>query len=247
MADCGGPPINLPPEECRSTEGLSSTIVVPELQIWSHEFIINSVVNKYEVPYPPVTPDDCTQHPGSFISMLFNDEYDLDYYKYLYSEVEDRYEWPYIIKTRLLIYPRSAKYMTIDDNGDNLFLLQNHDLILLDALLAYRMDATAMIVIDDATTPVTFIYDSTAGGSAILIASMNTLETELSKLIFVFLDLMVNGNTSNYNDTIPISTTCPVQTIYELYVIDKYFEVVSARGTGITIYCPVQDQPGGTP
>lgn len=49
-----------------------STIVVPELQIWSNRFIVNSYVNKNEVAYPPETPEVCFP-PGSFITMLFNE------------------------------------------------------------------------------------------------------------------------------------------------------------------------------
>jgi len=221
---------------CGLSNSLDSTIVVPELQLWSHRFVLTSEVNKYEVPYPPETPTHCYP-PGSFISMLFDDEYSLDYYEYLYAEKEDRLSWPWIIRQRLLVYPRSAKYMIINNTtGSNLFLLQQNDFTMLDSLLAFRMDSTAVVLIDS-TSSVSF--DSTSG---VITASLETLTTELSKLIFVYLDLCINRNTSNYDTTNPISTDHALQTIYELYVIDKYFEVVSERDADITPYCPRREE-----
>ena len=103
------------------------------------------------------------------------------------------------------------------------------------------MDSTSLTVIDDASASVSFVLDATTGLS-IVTASMNTLTTELSKLIFVYLDLCVNRNISNYDGTEPISTDGPLQTIYELYVLDKYFQVVSARDTDVAPYCPRREE-----
>lgn len=226
---------------CGLSDSLDSTIVITELQLWSHRFITDSVVNRFEVPHPPETPTHCYPQ-GSFISMLFDDDFPYDYYEHLYAEKLDRLSWPWIVRQRLLIYPRSAKYMIINNQtGQNLFLLQQDDFTMLDALLAFRMDSTSLTVIDDATTPVSFIFDSTSL-TGIVVASMTTLNTELSKLIFVFLDLCINRNTSNYNTTVPISTSHALQTIYELYVIDKYFEVLSARETDVAPYCPRREE-----
>ena len=234
---------------CGLSDSLASTIVVTELQLWSHRFILNSSINKYEVPYPPETPTHCYPQ-GSFVSMLFDDNFPYDYYEYLYAEKEDRLSWPWIVRQRLLIYPRSAKYVVINNQtGTNLFLLKQDDFIMLDALLSYRVstynssstDSTAVILIDDSTSPVSISYDSTTNITTV-IASLNTLSTELSKLIFVYLDLCLNKNTSNYDSTNPISTDHALQTIYELYVLDKYFEVVSARGTDIAPYCPKREE-----
>lgn len=222
---------------CGLSNSLDSTIVVPELQLWSNRFVLGSSVNKYEVPYPVYDLTHCYPE-GSFISLLFDDNYPHDYYKYLYAEKEDRLSWPWIVRQRLLVYPRSAKYMILNDTiGENLFLLQQDDFTMLDALLAFRMDSTAVVLIDDSTAPVSF--DSTSG---VATASLETLTTELSKLIFVFLDLCINRNTSNYDTNVPISTDHALQTVYELYVIDKYFEVVSARDADVAPYCPIREE-----
>jgi len=182
--------------------------------------------------------------------MLFDDNYCLDYYEYLYSDKEDRLAWPWVVRQRLLVYPRSARYVTIDPtNGENLFLLQQDDFTMLDALLAFRVDtcdstasdSTSVVLIDDATAAVSVVYDSTSGITTIT-ASLATLNTELSQLIFVYLDLCLNDNTSNYDSVVPISTEHALQTIYELYVLDKYFEVVSARLTDVAPYCPKREE-----
>jgi len=174
--------------------------------------------------------------------MLFDDNFPYDYYEHLYTEKPDRLSWPWIVRQRLLIYPRSAKYMIINNlTGTNLFRLQQDDFTMLDALLAFRMDSTSLIVIDDSTALVNFTFDSTSS-IGVLTASLQTLNTELSKLIFVYLDLCVNGNTLNYDGLIPISTEHALQTIYELYVIDKYFDVISARTTDVAPYCPRREE-----
>ena len=222
---------------CGLSDSLDSTIVVPELQLWANRFVLSSSVNKYEVPYPVYDLTHCYPE-GSFISMLFDDNYPLDFYEYLYAEKEDRLSWPWVVRQRLLVYPRSAKYMIINTvTGENLFLLQQDDFTMLDTLLAFRMDSTSVTVIDDSTSPVSF--DSTTG---VVVASLETLTTELSKLIFVYLDLCVNENTSNYDSIIPISTEHALQTVYELYVLDKYFDVVSARDTDVAPYCPRREE-----
>jgi hypothetical protein len=212
-----------------------STLVVPELEIYSRRFIIDSRVNEFGVPFPPDLKLDTTCYPqGSFITMLFDECYDLDNYKYLYDEVDDKLSWPAVIRRRLNVYPVSARYLELDDvNGRNLFNLQPDDFTLLDALLVYRQDTTGLVVID-ATNVVTtsLAYDATADVT-ILTTSLVSLTTELSQLIFVYLDLVINKNTSNYSINVPISTDTALRTIYELFVIDKYFEYMSCRAIDV--------------
>ena len=155
---------------CGLSDSLDSTIVVPELQLWSNHFVLHSTVNRYEVPYPVYDLTHCYP-PGSFISMLFDDYYPHDFYEYLYAPKEDRLAWPWVVRQRLLVYPRSGKYEIINTTtGENLFLLQQDDFTMLDALLAFRIDtydstasdSTSVILIDDSSASVSVIYDSTS-------------------------------------------------------------------------------------
>jgi hypothetical protein len=250
--NCPPPSVNTPSNDCGI---IASTIVVPELEIYSRRFIVSSEVNKYGIPFPPELPTDCFPL-GSFITMLFDECYDLDYYKYLYKEVTDKLSWPAVVRRRLNVYPISARYMILDDDGSNIFTLQADDFTMLDALLTFRQDSTSVVVIDS-TASVSFGYDSTSD-LWILTAGINTLSTELSKLIFIYLDLMVNKNISNYNTITPISTDFSLETVYELFVIDKYFEFVSCNAIDVrlgamdpayagTPYDPSGGPPGSNP
>ena len=118
-----------------------------------------------------------------------------------------------------------------DEEGRNLFLLQDDDFTLLDALLIYRNDSTGLVVIDSTGTT-TLEYDSTAD-VYVLTTCLDCLSTELSKLIFVYLDLLINKNLTNYSTDDPISTEYSLQTVYELFVLDKYFEYVSCLAVDV--------------
>lgn len=202
---------------------LASTNLVPELQYWFNYFVINSEVNKNQIPIP-TTLDDVYLPQKSFIELLFNENYEYDEYKYYYEQDTNKYGWPYIVKTRMGVYPSSAKYYTLSDStATNLFDLQEHDVTLLNALLAYRADSTAVSIITDSTA-VAFINN-------ILYSSYNNLETNLSKLIFLYLDLKINENYSNYNNENLVSEGSLLESLYETYVLDEMFKLVSNKST----------------
>ena len=202
---------------------LASTNLVPELQYWFNYFIINSEINKNQISIP-TTLDEVYLPQKSFIELLFNDSYNDNEYSYYYEEDTNKYSWPYIIKTRMGIYPSSAKYYTLSNSiTTNLFSLQEHDITLLDSLLAYRLDSTSVSIITD-TTSVELI-------SNVLYANYNNLNTNLSKLIFLYLDLKINENYSNYNNENLVSEGSLLESIYETYVLDEMFKLVSDRST----------------
>jgi len=200
---------------------LASTNLVPELQYWFNYFVINGEINKNQIPIP-TTLDEVYLPQKSFIELLFNDSYSDNEYKYYYEEDTNKYSWPYIVKTRMGVYPASAKYYTLTDStATNLFNLQQHDTTLLNALLAYRLDSTAVSIITD-TTSVEFI-------SNVLYAAYNILNTNLSKLIFLYLDLKINGSYTNYNNENLVSEGSLLESVYETYVLDEMFKLVSDR------------------
>lgn len=214
---------------------VASADLVPELQHWFYLFVVNSVVNKFEVP-APVDIDAIWMPNSSFIEMLFNENYSDDKYFYLYDIEESLGSWPELTRQRLCIYPGAATYYALSETageGDNIFMLQSADLILLDALLAYRTDGTAVTIADiDATA--SLIFDST---SLILYANFNSLPTELSKLIYLYLDLKLRSRYDNYNNLNTVSTSEPLETMYELLLIDEYFQSMSARNVDVSLQC----------
>lgn len=209
---------------------IASPTLIPELQAWFYHFVLQSEINKFEVP-APVDIDDVYLPKKSFIEMLFNDKYSYREYSYLYNEETRPQCWPTLVRQRLCIYAGSAKYMLLADpgeTGDNIFGLESSDLTLLDALLGYRTDGTSVTIID---TTATITFDST---SFVLYANFNNLPTPLSKLIYLYLDLKLYGRYENYNNLNVISTTKVLDTMYELFLIDEYFKFISAMDIDVT-------------
>lgn len=213
---------------------LTSYSLVPELQHWFHDFVINSKINKYQVP-PPVDIPEFYLGANSFIAMLFNDMYMEPTYEWRYSEEEDPFCVPRIAATRLQVYPGSSVYLKLDSDGSNIFNLQSDDFATLDALLAYRNDGTALTVID--STSVSFVSDSSAG-IYILYASLGALTTELSKMVYLYLILQLYGRYEEYNNDQIITSGGLLQTCYESYLIDKYFCFMTLRHPDLLYDCP---------
>jgi len=209
---------------------VASPTLVPELQAWFYNFVVNSEVNKYEVP-APVDIEDIYLPQKSFIEMLFNNAYSYTEYNYLYNEETRLSCWPTLVRQRLCVYAGASKYELLADTGetgDNIFGLESADLTLLDALLGYRTDGTSVTIID---TTATILFDSTA---LVLYANLDSLPTPLSKLIYLYLDLKLYGRYENYNNLNVISTVKVLDTMYELLLIDEYFAFISARAVDVT-------------
>jgi hypothetical protein len=206
---------------------VASAILVPELQHFFREFVIGSAVNKYKIPAPVDIPllQLEPKNRGSFVELLFNDDYTYNYYRYLYKPNPSWGCIPQVALNRLQIYPGAGKYMKLDaTDGTNTFCLKQHDLTMLNALLTYRQDSTAVTIVD-ATNVLTF--DSSTN---ILTVDYNFLNTNLSKLIYLFLDLKIRNNIDKYNNVTLVCDTV-LEACYEAYVLDQYFKFVSARGT----------------
>jgi hypothetical protein len=224
------------------TTVLTSYTIVPELQHWYNEFLVDrSIVGKYRIP-PPTDIPELYMPTNSFIEMLFNDQYYEDSYEYRYLQETNVFCIPRVAFDRMQIYPGSSQYVNLDSGGDNIFGLQSDDFTLLDALLEYRIltsDTTAaiacgidstevfsLLVID--STNVSFTCDATTG-ICILEASLGSLSTNLSQLIYLYLDLRVNGNFEKYNNETLISNCGLVESCYESYLIDQYYKCMSSR------------------
>jgi hypothetical protein len=221
---------------------LTSYTIVPELQHGYSLFVIDSsIVTKDRIP-PPVDIPELYLSNISFISMLFNNSYCQDSYEYKYKQETNVLCIPRIAYDRMIVYPSSSQYVNIDPKGDNIFALQADDFTLLDALLKYRtlicdstgvetacgVDATSFNLVMIDSTNVSFVCDATTN-ICILQASLGSLSTELSKLIYLYLDLKVNGNFLNYNNTSLISTGGMLESCYESYLIDQYYKCMSSK------------------
>lgn len=208
---------------------LTSYSLVAELQHWFNHFVINSKINKYHVP-PPVDIPELYLGENSFINMLFNDSYNNDSYEYRYSKEQDYFCIPRVAATRLQVYPGSSQYLKLDSEGSNIFDLQDDDFATLDALLAYRNDTTSLTVVDS----ISVSFDTTA---VILYATLNSLSTELSKMIYLYLVLKLYDRFEGYNTELLISTGGLLQTCYESYLVDQYFCFMTQNQPGLLYKC----------
>ncbi|MGD2072861.1 MAG: hypothetical protein PVG65_05175, partial [Candidatus Thorarchaeota archaeon] len=139
--------------------------------------------------------------------------------------VDSQLTIPTVVFNRINLYPGAGKYLELDSNGDNVFLLKDHDFEMLDALLGYRQDSTSVTIIDSTGV---VSYDAT---SMILIVDYDYLSTPLSKLIYLYLDLKIRENVDKYNNNSVISNGSLLETCYETLVIDEFFKFISSRGT----------------
>ena len=214
------------------TTAFTSYSLVPELQHWFNHFVINSKVNKYRVP-PPVDIPQLYLENNSFIDMLFNDNYKQTSYEYRYRNEDNPFCVPRVAATRLQVYPGMTQYMVLDSSGTNIFNLTDDDFATLDALLVYRNDSTSLVIVD--STAVDFIGDATSG---ILYATLDSLTTELSKMVYLYLTLQLYGRFQEYNNEQLISTGGMLQTCYETYLVDQYFCFMILRKPDLIYDCP---------
>lgn len=71
---------------------LNGTTLISELQNWPNYFVVDSIVNKYEIPFPTkLKESNQTHHDNSFIRLLFDDNW---------SGTEYRTEFEQILKDR---------------------------------------------------------------------------------------------------------------------------------------------------
>ena len=205
---------------------LTSARMIPDLNHWIYQYVLNSKLNKYIYLIPSII-NETSLPEKSFLELLFNENYNNDKYYYLYEENTLNSTWPINIRNRLMIYPTLSRYFEITDstNGENIFLLQNDDLILLNALLSYRNNPDTISIIDSTSETSFDIL------TKILSTNYNILSTNLSKLIFLYLKLKIYNDITIYgNLTDNISEDDNIlECFYESYVLDQIFIYVSSN------------------
>ncbi len=195
-----------------------------DLQYWYNKFLIESDLNKYNIPHP-ATVDEEILEQKSFIEMLLNEAYSENSYRYRYRRITDRASWPQSVLQRMMIQPTLAEYFVADSDDANiceinLYALQSDDLRLLDRLLEYRLycnnDGTAVVITD-------IVYDD--------------LITNLSKMIYIYLDLKLNDSYSRYDETaghdsyLLSGSADLLECMYETYLVENVFDHIVEKGT----------------
>jgi len=165
----------------------------------------------------PEVEDDSEIVSGSFIEMLFSTTFNYDDYEYMFKNVEAS-TFQKNIRDRLLLSSSLIKCYICASEQDytdnlilyNIFNISDDDLLLLDKLYEYRTDSTCDI------SEITYTL----------------LSTKLSKLIYIYLDLVLNNNYTYLNaETIISSNENNLENLFELYVINEAHKIISVWET----------------
>ncbi len=203
----------MPYDEETKTLIINQNSICVDLDYWVNKVILKFTLNKNYIKKPIYT-DKSNFINNSFISLLFNEEFDNDSYIYLYSEVIDKESWNQNYKSRLMLFPNtSGLFKPSNTNTEfdfNIFDLKSDDLSLLDILLSYKNNNTVDISI----------------------INFEALTTKLSKLIYFYLDLKLNNNYSNYVFNIEsesLGFKNLLEDFYELFLSDLIFKKISDK------------------
>jgi len=112
----------------------------------------------------------------------------------------------------------------------NIFNLESNDFLLLNALNIYRCDSTSVIVYEqeNVVNSLVLLPDEQKW---LLSISFNSLTSPLSKLIFLYLNLMINNDYLFYQwDGTNYLSNNLFEHLYEIYVIDNVFQEIVKNG-----------------
>jgi len=125
----------------------------------------------------------------------------------------------------LMIYPTQAKYYKCSSVGDlNVFNLNSDDIIMLNMLMVYRKGFN-IYTYDEQPYVMPFSQ----------IDYVNDLSSTLSKLIYAYLDLRVNGKYYYFdNENLFVKSSGVkglLETFFELFLYENLFTYVSNGNT----------------
>jgi len=141
-----------------------------------------------------------------FLELLFSQTYSHAYYNYRFETVSNEVFIKGIKERIQANYNSTTCHVSSDSTSDtNIFLLESNDLTMLNKLLEYRTTST--------TSLSSIIYGN--------------LSTNLSKLIYIYIDLVVNSSYSKLNDVTMLSTEDNLlENLFEVYVINESHKII---------------------
>lgn len=173
--------------------------------------VTSSHLNNTYIPFNNLKITDILSYDKSFINVLFDDQFSDTTYRYMYREVIDKTEWNDKILTRLMINPYNAHYYRCDGDDPtiyihNLYNLQNDDIQMIDVLFNYR--TTKILNFNN------IIYSN--------------LTTNLSKMIYNYLSIVVNDDFSNYDFNVTMSAPGDLlELMFETYLVENIFKRIT--------------------
>lgn len=192
--------------------------VVPDLLFYANKYVMESIANKYKIPFPPTFDISQLGDNKSFIRLLFDEGWPKSYtnYRYLFRYESCMNSAASTLSSRMRLYPEKSELYICDSDSTaicniNVFGLEQDDLTMLDMLLQYRIDATSVNI-----TSINY----------------NSLSTVLSKLIYIYLNFKINLDYTIFDTDTPLSSSDMVlENFYEGYLTDIVFIYISSLGT----------------
>jgi hypothetical protein len=193
---------------------LQGKILIPDLQFYFNQILTNGMLNQFSINKPSFFPIEYLEVNNSFVRLLFDDTWpvDLNVYTRIYLELIDKASWPHLILTRLMMYPSSSRFFISSDSNQtsslNVFHLIQDDLTLLDMLLSYRTNIPVNLIDVD----------------------FNSLRSNLSQMIYLYLNLKINNDYSLYDNVILMSNSNNIlENAYESYLAETMFSYVQSK------------------
>jgi len=191
-------------------------IFIPELNIWQYRRSYETPINDFSFDVP-IFIQDQWYSPSSVINLLFNDSFSYPTYNFIYKQIEFNSICDMTLSRRISIFlNRCLKIYVLDDTqniqSENILNITSEEEQLLDILLCYRIgfDSTSC----DSTTTLDII-------------TYEDLNSGLSKMLYVFLDMVINDKYDHFEDSRMSDSNRLLEIIYEKYLIDFYFRRLS--------------------
>lgn len=163
----------------------------------------------------------------SVFSLLFNNVfYETEYIK-KFRELDMSFsELSVSLRDRLRGSSNIIRSFVVDTSGSDILFNDYEMTYMLDRLLEYRVYGTLLYALD---------------------VQFDELDNNLSKLIYIYLDLMINDNFKAIEDYLPLSdSTVIIENLFELYVLNEAYrkELNSEffESNNVTIIIPVRDR-----
>jgi len=180
---------------------------IPELDYYFRSYWLSrGEITIDNINIPIVDSENQDLPTGSFLQLLFSQTFDSTSYTYLFSETEIA-DLSKSLEERLKVSGSTTEvYMsTSSSSGENIFSLEDDDLTLLSKLSSYRIGINPNIS--------SINYDN--------------LSTNLSKLIYIYLDLVLNQSYSVLNSSTVIGDDDnALESLFELYVINESYKAM---------------------
>ena len=196
----------------------------PELNYWIYKLSLKTPVNEKMFKIP-IKIDGRWECRGTVLDLLFNDSFNVPTYSFHYKAAPFYTMDDHIIRRRLSMHlpatieiwladdPQFSTYFIDNPISYNFFDITPEEENMLDLLLTYRIQS-----------------DSTDATTELNVIAWDNLDSSLSKMIYCYLQMVVNNNLTYYNINENLADESRLlELVYEKYLIDSYFQYMENK------------------